>query len=300
MKVSADSLDNDDFVASDKDLLVDTAEPARKRKTRQDHLKDIKAKKKTTVVKNEEISFLPLLMSSDDQAAYLNRLFQSHFSSKLGKSAELKGKKFSPHFIASSSSLYPDIPVEPLVKTCESHKDAAFIVTGYLCPPILGILSALSYVPWHSYIFAFIVMRDWRKALSKPSPDDCKGCPRILIVCMSATRAVELIKQMTLFSSMCKIGKLFAKHFKVEEQSKYLSENVVRIAVGTPHRLYQLASLGNLDLGQQTGLVLIDSQKDAKGRNVLESSDNSADTMALLNEYVLPVLNTSSAKIYLF
>ena len=59
--------------------------------------------------------------------------------------------------------------------------------------------------------------------------------------------------------------KLFAKHFKVAEQQALLTKSAPAIAVGTPHRLAQLADLGALQLGRLR-LVLIDVALDAKQR----------------------------------
>ena len=42
----------------------------------------------------------------------------------------------------------------------------------------------------------------------------------------------------------CRVAKLYAKHFKVEEQKKVLQEAVVNVATGTPNRLVKLAEDG--------------------------------------------------------
>jgi len=52
-----------------------------------------------------------------------------------------------------------------------------------------------------------------KKALKIENIDDI-GSPRVLIVCSSASKATEIIKEVSL-TLKCKIAKLYAKHFKV-------------------------------------------------------------------------------------
>lgn len=48
----------------------------------------------------------------------------------------------------------------------------------------------------------------------------------------------------------CKIAKLFAKHFKVQDQVDLLSKQYFPVAVGTPNRLSKLVELGALSLSR--------------------------------------------------
>ena len=48
----------------------------------------------------------------------------------------------------------------------------------------------------------------------------------------------------------CKIAKLFAKHFKVQDQIDLLSKQYFPVAVGTPNRLSKLIELGALSLSR--------------------------------------------------
>lgn len=61
------------------------------------------------------------------------------------------------------------------------------------------------------------------------------------------------------------MAKLFAKHFKVEEQQKLLDSTVVGIASGTPNRLNKLANLDSLKL-DRLRLLVLDVHIDAKQR----------------------------------
>lgn len=143
-------------------------------------------------------------------------------------------------------------------------------------------------------------MPDWKSALAKNtgSPPVYRS-PVVIIVCMSAIRAVELIKnECQSFGLLCKIGKLFAKHFSVDEQKAYLSGNEVRIAVGTPHRLSVLISDGTLSLSLLR-LVVLDLKSDAKGRNLIESNDTSKDLSLLLQDHLMKTI-CDETRMFLF
>lgn len=145
-------------------------------------------------------------------------------------------------------------------------------------------------------VYLCLAVPNWKVSLAKSTqiPPLLKS-PLIIIVCMSATRAVEIIRdECKPFSALCKIGKLFAKHFSIEEQRSYLENNEVRIVIGTPHRLYSLFSENSL-FSEQLMLVIFDLQKDEKGRTLLESNDTSKDTIRLFSKYLSPVLSETSS-----
>ena len=64
---------------------------------------------------------------------------------------------------------------------------------------------------------------------------------------------------------ICRVSKLFAKHFKIEEQSKDLQSRCVNIATGTPHRMGKLVELESLKLDRMK-LLILDAALDAKQR----------------------------------
>lgn len=107
------------------------------------------------------------------------------------------------------------------------------------------------------------------------------GCPIVLIVCASAQRASEIIKSVSAKLIKCKIAKLYAKHFKVQEQIEMLSKEYYPIAVGTPNRLSKLIEMGSLSL-KQTKIVLVDITADAKKYNILTLNEIKQDFYKLL------------------
>ena len=87
------------------------------------------------------------------------------------------------------------------------------------------------------------------------------GSPLVLIITAGAARSAEIVKSESVYRR-CKIAKLFAKHFKVEEQVEMLRESHP-IAIGTPNRLKKLLDIGALSLAS-TKLVIVDIAVDNK------------------------------------
>ncbi|XP_029315552.1 protein CMSS1 isoform X2 [Cottoperca gobio] len=94
----------------------------------------------------------------------------------------------------------------------------------------------------------------------------------LLIVCSSALRAIELLKQMTTFKGEAKAVKLFAKHIKIEEQVKLLQKGVTHIGVGTPGRLSALIDKEGLSLQALRYVVLDWNWRDQKLRRMVDCS----------------------------
>ncbi|RXN01270.1 hypothetical protein EOD39_7319 [Acipenser ruthenus] len=76
----------------------------------------------------------------------------------------------------------------------------------------------------------------------------------MLIVCSSAHRVLDFIKQLTTFKGNSKVLKLFAKHIKVEEQIKLLQKGVAHM--GTPGRIKALAEQDGLSVKALKYVVL--------------------------------------------
>jgi hypothetical protein len=106
------------------------------------------------------------------------------------------------------------------------------------------------------------------------------GCPRVVVVCAGARRAASVINSMSK-EAKCKIGKLFAKHFKVQDQVVALRQPFP-IVVGTPNRLSKLIELGALSL-ESMDVLLIDADLDAKNYSVMTLPGVCEDFYALLS-----------------
>lgn len=123
---------------------------------------------------------------------------------------------------------------------------------------------------------------DFRKKLAHPSEE--MGCPVVLILCSSARRAADVIKQISP-KLQCFIAKLFAKHFKVTEQVQVLAKQHFPVAVGTPNRIHKLLELGALCL-KSTTVILVDTAVDTKNFSILDLPSVCEDFYTLLGGYV--------------
>lgn len=131
--------------------------------------------------------------------------------------------------------------------------------------------------------------------------------PMVLIICLSARRAVEIIKEISTGGMKIRIAKLFAKHIPIEQQEQMLRTQSFSIAVGTPHRLKMLSSTpqdsnsSNSDNRKKysvrsplsmehTQLVVLDSHLNSKEYMVSTLPDTAPHVSEYINDYVLPQL----------
>uniref|UniRef100_A0A8C5GGC9 Protein CMSS1 n=1 Tax=Gouania willdenowi TaxID=441366 RepID=A0A8C5GGC9_GOUWI len=122
----------------------------------------------------------------------------------------------------------------------------------------------------------------------------------LLIVCSSALRTIELIKQLTTFKGEAKVIKLFAKHIKIEEQMKLLQKGITHIAVGTPGRISALLEKEGLNLKALRYLVLDWNWRDQKLRRMVDIPEVKLDFLRLLESNVLTACKEDKVKIGLF
>ncbi|KAM4731120.1 protein CMSS1 [Anableps anableps] len=122
----------------------------------------------------------------------------------------------------------------------------------------------------------------------------------ILIVCSSALRTIELIKQLTAFKGEARAAKLFAKHIKMEEQVKLLQKGITHIGVGTPGRISALIEKEGLNLQALRYLVVDWNWRDQKLRRMVDIPEIKLDFMKLLESGVLAACKEDKVKIGLF
>merc|ERR1712126_786752 len=131
------------------------------------------------------------------------------------------------------------------------------------------------------------IVPTWSEDCETLTKSGSKGSPVMLIVTSSAVRAVELLRSTTPFKGdNCKTAKLFSKHFKLEEQSKSLSEKVSHLAVGTPHRVVSLIENGSLKLNELKVVVVDWSWKDVKMRGVTNMPMVKEQFVKLFQQYL--------------
>ena len=158
-----------------------------------------------------------------------------------------------------------------------------------------------------------------------------KHSPLVLIVCLSARRAVEILKELSSTNKSeyanggCGykfgIAKLFAKHLTVQQQCNMLQTTTYPIAIGTPHRLVTLLSTskngGTAEEGdddnenttnnnnnnddetalslKHTQLVILDCHKNTKNYTVCTLPDTSQHVKELITKYIQPELHRTTS-----
>ena len=101
------------------------------------------------------------------------------------------------------------------------------------------------------------------------------------------------------FHALCKVSKLFAKHFKVQEQVEYLRAHVVRVAVGTPNRLSKLVEEGALHL-DGLSLLVLDCWVDVKERTLFEIPEVRADLIHFLDDHCRERVQLGKTRLVLY
>ncbi|KAI1427159.1 U3-containing 90S pre-ribosomal complex subunit-domain containing protein [Xylaria sp. FL1777] len=100
------------------------------------------------------------------------------------------------------------------------------------------------------------------------------GSPHTLIVTGAGLRAAEVVRAVRKYQSKeVTVGKLFAKHIKIEETKKFLESHRTGVAVGTPVRLNDLVDSGTLKLDKLERLVVDASHIDQKKRGIMDMKE---------------------------
>ncbi|GAA5910202.1 uncharacterized protein JCM6883_001110 [Sporobolomyces salmoneus] len=134
------------------------------------------------------------------------------------------------------------------------------------------------------------------------------GSPRIIVLSGAALRVADLCRQVKTFRTKQKdgnvidVGKLFAKHFKLNEHAEYLQKTYVGIAVGTPNRIEKLLNeTDSLKLTHLSHLILDTTHLDAKKRSLMDLPDARGDLFKLLGcGKVMERLREGKMKVVLF
>ncbi|KAJ4298598.1 Protein cms1 [Collariella sp. IMI 366227] len=123
------------------------------------------------------------------------------------------------------------------------------------------------------------------------------GAPHTLIVAGAGLRAADLVRAVRKFQKKgSTVGKLFAKHFKVEEQISFLQKSRTGIAVGTPQRLMDLIENGALSLEKLKRVVVDASHIDQKKRGILDMRETMLPLAKLLSTAALKERYTETEK----
>jgi U3-containing 90S pre-ribosomal complex subunit len=129
-----------------------------------------------------------------------------------------------------------------------------------------------------------------KKQLKKPQQqghnnNNTKSSPRVLILALSARRAVAILKELA--PLRLQVAKLFPKQGTCQEQARQLAETNFIAAVGTPQRLKDLLDRGSLSLSA-TQLVLLDTFQNGKNFSVYTLPDTAPFCIDVLKDHVQP------------
>lgn len=145
------------------------------------------------------------------------------------------------------------------------------------------------------------VTRKWKKCLKDHTDSSIKASPLVLIVSSGGQRAADLLRETKDFRGEdCKCAKLFAKHFKLDEQVKYLKKNVVHLGIGTPNRILKLIEEEGLDLSHTTHVIVDWKWRDAKTRQVSNMPGVKEDLLNLFQKYLFKRCKQKKLQIGLF
>lgn len=111
-----------------------------------------------------------------------------------------------------------------------------------------------------------------------------KGSPLVVILCLSARRAVTVLKELAPFS--VRVAKIFPKQGSMEEQTNQLESGSFGFAVCTPHRILSLAKQDSISF-EHTELLVVDTFRDSKMFSVDTLPDTAPHAQELL-QYIQP------------
>ncbi|KAE8151929.1 U3-containing 90S pre-ribosomal complex subunit-domain containing protein [Aspergillus avenaceus] len=117
--------------------------------------------------------------------------------------------------------------------------------------------------------------------LSKSSEE--KGTPHTIVVSPSGLRAADVCRALRTFQTKeSPIGKLFAKHIKLEEAKQFLERSRVAVGAGTPARISDLIGTGSLKLNELKRIVIDGSYVDQKKRGIFDMKETHLPLLQLL------------------
>lgn len=108
-----------------------------------------------------------------------------------------------------------------------------------------------------------------------------RGCS-VVVFSSSAIRCIELIKAFQKHSKrQFKIGKLFARHMKVEDQIHALQNNLFNVAVGTPSRINAVLERVP-SIAFHIRYAIIDVHRDVKTRSIFDIQETARPLLDFL------------------
>ncbi|EAW21923.1 uncharacterized protein NFIA_070940 [Aspergillus fischeri NRRL 181] len=170
-------------------------------------------------------------------------------------------------------------------KAKRHNKELTAVELGDLSVPYSAFLDTSSFESPRSLdqlpAFLKAFSPDKGSGLSKASQQ--KGTPHTLVVCPAALRAADVVRALRAFQSKdSTVGKLFAKHIKLEEAKQFLQRARTGLGVGTPARISDLIDAGSLKLDELERIVIDGSYIDQKQRGIFDMKETHLPLLQLL------------------
>ncbi|KAF4237271.1 hypothetical protein CNMCM8980_007147 [Aspergillus fumigatiaffinis] len=183
---------------------------------------------------------------------------------------KMDGRLLADHFVQKAKRHNKELTAVELGDL--SVPDSAFLDTSSFESP-----RSLDQLP--AFLKAF--SPDKGSGLAKASEQ--KGTPHTLVVCPAALRAADVVRALRTFQSKdSTVGKLFAKHIKLEEAKQFLQRARTGLGVGTPARISDLIDAGSLKLDELERIVIDGSYIDQKQRGIFDMKETHLPLLQLL------------------
>ncbi|KAL4997617.1 U3-containing 90S pre-ribosomal complex subunit-domain containing protein [Aspergillus recurvatus] len=121
------------------------------------------------------------------------------------------------------------------------------------------------------------------KGVKLSDSSEQKGTPHTIVVSPAGLRAADVVRALRTFQTKeSPIGKLFAKHIKLEEAKQFLERARMGIGAGTPARISDLINSGSLKLDELKRIVIDGSYVDQKQRGIFDMKETHLPLLQLL------------------
>ncbi|KAI3113220.1 hypothetical protein CBS147333_3212 [Penicillium roqueforti] len=126
-------------------------------------------------------------------------------------------------------------------------------------------------------------LKSFSKGADLSKSSEKNGTPHTLVISGAAMRAADVVRALRSFQTKDSIvGKLFAKHIKLEEAKQFLQRARSGIGAGTPTRISDLIESGTLNLEELERIVIDGSHIDQKQRGIFDMKDTHMPLLKLL------------------
>ena len=126
--------------------------------------------------------------------------------------------------------------------------------------------------------------------------------PHTIILCQSGIRAADLARVLKTYETDGNaVVKLFAKHFKIEQQAVFLRKNKTGFGVGTPQRISELIGTGALKMDNLARIIIDGSHVDEKKFGIWGHQEVFKAMISFLKmDSVLDRIETAATKLVVF